>query len=433
MSGNHTNYNHSFDPSSHHHDSQPPLFRSNNPFYSPHAAAAAPSDLVTPSHSPEGRSPLLASYDDPADRNMSSSKVTSTESLLSPAVQPLYRSGSPTPSSIDSHSPYTAAMNTPDGGLVPSSINSRGGYGPSATGAAGARPFGEKGWSAQPDASASMAPSISDKFSLSPDPASWGANVALNQPEADDYLHNPDPKRDRKSDRGGTIFTIRGLWNIGCIALLIMALVMLFAGYPLIIAFKEDEPNNFGAYNLGGINATGQVAARLGDYNLIDADTPPEAYTWKSMMSGDTWDLVFSDEFNKDGRTFWPGDDPFWEAENLHYWGTNNLEWYDPRAIITEGGNLKITLDTIPQRGLNYTGGIMSTWNKFCFRGGYVETSVSLPGRSDVYGLWPAVWTMGNLGRMGYGGTLDGMWPYSYDTCDVGTLPNQTYPTGELI
>lgn len=34
--------------------------------------------------------------------------------------------------------------------------------------------------------------------------------------------------------------------------------------------------------------------------------------------------------------------------------------------------------------------------------------------------------TMGNLGRAGYGATLDGMWPYSYDSCDVGTLPNQT-------
>jgi beta-glucanase (GH16 family) len=33
---------------------------------------------------------------------------------------------------------------------------------------------------------------------------------------------------------------------------------------------------------------------------------------------------------------------------------------------------------------------------------------------------------MGNLARPGYGGTTDGMWPYSYDTCDIGTLPNQT-------
>ena len=34
---------------------------------------------------------------------------------------------------------------------------------------------------------------------------------------------------------------------------------------------------------------------------------------------------------------------------------------------------------------------------------------------------------MGNLGRAGYGATTDGMWPYSYDSCDVGTMPNQTY------
>lgn len=68
----------------------------------------------------------------------------------------------------------------------------------------------------------------------------------------------------------------------------------------------------------------------------------------------------------------------------------------------------------------------MQTWNRFCFTGGYIEASVSLPGRSNVYGLWPAVWTMGNLGRAGYGGSLDGMWPYTYDSCDVGTLKNQS-------
>ena len=33
---------------------------------------------------------------------------------------------------------------------------------------------------------------------------------------------------------------------------------------------------------------------------------------------------------------------------------------------------------------------------------------------------------MGNLGRAGYGASLEGMWPYTYDTCDVGTVANQT-------
>jgi beta-glucanase (GH16 family) len=44
-----------------------------------------------------------------------------------------------------------------------------------------------------------------------------------------------------------------------------------------------------------------------------------------------TFQLVFSDEFNVDGRSFYPGDDPFWEAVDLHYWGTVDLEWYDPK------------------------------------------------------------------------------------------------------
>lgn len=37
---------------------------------------------------------------------------------------------------------------------------------------------------------------------------------------------------------------------------------------------------------------------------------------------------------------------------------------------------------------------------------------------------------MGNLGRAGYGATNEGVWPYSYDACDVGALKNQTTPDG---
>lgn len=48
--------------------------------------------------------------------------------------------------------------------------------------------------------------------------------------------------------------------------------------------------------------------------------------------------------------------------------------------------------------------------NKFCFTGGLVVAAVSLPDTNNVQGMWPAVWTMGNLGRAGYGASLDGMW-----------------------
>jgi len=82
---------------------------------------------------------------------------------------------------------------------------------------------------------------------------------------------------------------------------------------------------------------------------------------------------------------------------------------------------------------LNYESGLVSSWNKFCFTGGLFEVSAVLPGASDVEGLWPAIWSMGNLGRMGYGASLEGMWPYTYDSCDVGTLSNQTFADGTPV
>lgn len=86
--------------------------------------------------------------------------------------------------------------------------------------------------------------------------------------------------------------------------------------------------------------------------------------------------------------------------------------------------------------------GMVSSWNKLCFTTGYVEISVSMPGNPRAPGLWPAAWTMGNLGRAGYGATTEGalpespkfhasseratgLWPYTYDSCDVGTFPFQ--------
>lgn len=59
------------------------------------------------------------------------------------------------------------------------------------------------------------------QYSLQPNPAEWGASaLTMGMPEPDDELHNPDPKRDLKSDQGGTICTARGVANLGCLFLL---------------------------------------------------------------------------------------------------------------------------------------------------------------------------------------------------------------------
>ncbi|KAE9404833.1 glycoside hydrolase family 16 protein [Gymnopus androsaceus JB14] len=252
-------------------------------------------------------------------------------------------------------------------------------------------------------------------FSLAADPSSWNCVVGPEIQENDDYLYNPDP-----SETSRLSLSWRGFANVGCLAILASAVLTLFAGYPIITYFNDKK------LDTSGVNSTGQVPD-IGNFGLIDQDTPKDAYTLTSYTDGSTeYTLVFSDEFNQDGRTFWPGDDPYWEAVDLQYWETDDLEWYSPEAIVTKGGALRITLSEKSTHDLDYQSGMMSTWNKFCFTGGILVAAVNIAGSNNVQGLWPAVWTMGNLGRAGYGASVDGLWPYVYDECDVGTVKNQT-------
>jgi beta-glucanase (GH16 family) len=163
---------------------------------------------------------------------------------------------------------------------------------------------------------------------------------------------------------------------------------------------------------------------------LIDPDTPASAKTRKSTFDGSTLNLVFSDEFNENNRTFYPGDDPYWTAPDIWYGATQDMEWYDPDAVTTYGGTLQLRLDQFPNHGLQYRSGMLNSWNQLCFKGGVFEISVSLAGPSGIPGLWPGAWAMGNLGRPGYLSTTDGVWPYTYNTCDAGITPNQSSPDG---
>ncbi len=79
---------------------------------------------------------------------------------------------------------------------------------------------------------------------------------------------------------------------------------------------------------------------------------------------------------------------------------------------------------------LNFQSGMLQSWNKVCFSGGYIEFNAMLPGSVYTQGFWPGLWTMGNLGRPGYPGSNDGLWPYSYSGCDTGMLPKQVRTDG---
>lgn len=102
------------------------------------------------------------------------------------------------------------------------------------------------------------------QFSLPADLRQWGTNLSRQDREPDDDLHNPDPRRDHRTDRGGSICTARGILNLGCLVILSAGLLMMFAGYPLLSYFLMKKPaTTNGGFNIGGINATGQVSSTL--------------------------------------------------------------------------------------------------------------------------------------------------------------------------
>ncbi|BGP13216.1 hypothetical protein JCM10213v2_001135 [Rhodosporidiobolus nylandii] len=257
--------------------------------------------------------------------------------------------------------------------------------------------------------------------------ASPGLSPLMWEKEADDFIHDVDPALEKMLDKQRRRVGYAAMINTAALLIVVIVLIGLFGGWPIYRYAIDGSWGTLPSHYV--VNSTGQVPMIPNLPSLIDSTTPEDAYS-RTGFDGDKYELVFSDEFNTDGRTFWPGDDPYWEAVDLHYWGTKDLQWYDPDAITTRDGNLVITMSQEPIHNLNFRSGMLQSWNKLCFTGGYIEVNVSLPGEPTAQGYWPGIWTMGNLGRAGYGGSNEGVWPYSYDDCDVGTLPNQTWPNG---
>lgn len=144
--------------------------------------------------------------------------------------------------------------------------------------------------------------SQTEKFSMPEHPLYHSYDV---EPDPHDYLHNPDPKG--TSDRNhGMSWT--GALNILTLVALALGLIMLFAGYPIYTQYSHHSSVlERLSGSLGGTNGTGQIPS-IPIRPLIDTDTPQDARKWQNSEN-QSFDLVFSDEFNEEGRTFWPGDD----------------------------------------------------------------------------------------------------------------------------
>ncbi|KAF8339437.1 beta-glucan synthesis-associated [Amanita rubescens] len=269
-------------------------------------------------------------------------------------------------------------------------------------------------------------------------------NDQLDPPDDEDLFHDPRSDVYFKADPNGMPW--RGILNVGLLILIILGLITLFIFYPTFSPFFISRANHHCENLFLSSSSPFLILSRIQLPGIIDTATPDSAKT-RTGFDGEEYELVFSDEFENPGRTFYPGDDPYWEAVNLWYGAAGDLEWYDPVQITTRDGYLVITMDsadtlqanltpnsTAPftatdNHNLTYRSGMLQSWNKFCFSSGYIEVSASFPGPDEnTQGYWPGAWTMGNLARPGYPATTSGTWPYTYDSCDVGTFPNQTYP-----
>ncbi|ETV99869.1 hypothetical protein H310_07904 [Aphanomyces invadans] len=206
----------------------------------------------------------------------------------------------------------------------------------------------------------------------------------------------------------------------------------------------------------------------------VDVDTPASARKIRTSR-GATWDLVMSDEFQIEGRSFRPGEDHLWTALDIPDGVNAALEMYNSSNVYTKNGKLINKVEEGPTvvtyynqwlevpgfetRTLHYKAGMMQSWNKFCMQGGLIEVSAKLPGAINnvpdaehksvtmnpnavgeyedpktkvkravtpqdriidgaYYPTWPGIWLMGNLGRALFSASTTRMWPWSYDACD---------------
>mmetsp|Transcript_10252 Transcript_10252/g.17148 ORF Transcript_10252/g.17148 Transcript_10252/m.17148 type:complete len:805 (-) Transcript_10252:212-2626(-) len=172
----------------------------------------------------------------------------------------------------------------------------------------------------------------------------------------------------------------------------------------------------------------------------IDPDTLASEKSLTSYVDGRKYNLVFSDEFNTEGRYFHDGSDPRWTSIHKDDYTNYALHYYNSDLVKTSNGYLNIStiLEDISfsyvdaktsskpgKKTKNYQSGMLQGWNKFCFTGGIVEVSAKLPGNAFIGGLWPAIWMLGNLARATYVGSSNNIWPWSFDICKRGQSQHQ--------
>ncbi|KAG6865072.1 hypothetical protein C0991_005301 [Blastosporella zonata] len=224
----------------------------------------------------------------------------------------------------------------------------------------------------------------------------WDPLEDDNEPnDEDDLLHDPAGKMMHDSGRP---MSLRGIVNFTAIILLLCALLSLFVVYPV---YSFYHSNGLEALIVGNtrINSTGQASSAPFDPRSqipltsltawIDPATPQDVLT-RTGKDGVMYDIVFSDEFNIDDRSFYEDADPVWEAadDQLH----------DPRLVTTRNGYLILESRNVPLGGRSkgvaaHLSGLLHQRTAVCLHGGFVEIAVASPSSSgDEHFVRMGVW-----------------------------------------
>lgn len=133
------------------------------------------------------------------------------------------------------------------------------------------------------------------------------------------------------------------------------------------------------------------IVIEIAQAGWVDPDTGAHADRIDSYVDYRKHKLVFSDEFNIEGRQFHDGSDPRWTALEKDDYTNYALHYYKSDLVKTSNGFLNIStvrkdisyqfedvVDgkiTKSKTTKNYQSGMVQGWNKFCFTGGIVEIS----------------------------------------------------------
>lgn len=153
-------------------------------------------------------------------------------------------------------------------------------------------------------------------------------------------------------------------------------------------------------------NPTPRVAVDSTDYKATCKNAVPTSY--------DDYKLVWSDEFNIDGKPSdnWVPEKGFQRNQELQWYQSDNATVSDGCMII-EGRLERVKNPNYVEGSSNwktnreyaeYTSSCLTTQNRFTFKYGRLEVRAKIP---TATGSWPAIWTLGNQWEWPMNGEID--------------------------